>query len=137
MEELVLRFASLFRNPENIKEILSFHMTEYMRDVIKNDSFDYSIEQLFERIIKILKPLGKSVFRFNNGSFSTSLYDAITIGVAENIDYYETDGLTTLSDRINQLKADPEFRKYTGSASNSKSRVTNRIQISKKIFKVE
>lgn len=137
MEELVLRFASLYNRSENVKEILSIHMTEYMRDVIKDNSFDYSIGELFIRTIDLLQPLGKGIFRFNNGSFSTSLYDAITIGVAENIDAYEEAGSKFILNKINELKENSEFRKYTGSASNSKTRVINRIKIAKDIFKVE
>ncbi|RKL62723.1 DUF262 domain-containing protein [Thermoanaerobacteraceae bacterium SP2] len=137
LEELVLRFVSLYNSGDNVKEILSVHLTEYMRDVVKNNNFDYSIENLIIRIINVLKPLGKDVFRFNKGVFSTSLYDAITIGVAMNIESYEKLGSKFLLERIEKLKENVDFRKYTGSAANSKTRVINRIKIAKDIFKVE
>lgn len=137
LEELVLRFATLFNTSESIKkDNLSAHMTEYMQDVIKNNSFDYSVETLFYRVINILGPLGKDSFRFDNGIFSASLFDAITIGVASDIESYENE-VSLLARKISEIKESEEFRKYTGSASNNKSRVTNRIRIAKQIFKVE
>lgn len=137
LEELVLRFVALYNSHDNIKEILSVHMTEYMRDVIIHDSFDYSLENVIIRVIDLLKPLGKGLFRFNNGTFSTSLFDAIMIGIAENIDFYEKTGSKNIISKIDELKTNDYFRKYTGSASNSKTRVLNRIKIAKDTFKVE
>ncbi len=136
-EELILRFVSLFNCDGDIKEIVSAHMTRYMKEVIVNDSFDYNIEDLITRTISVLLPLGKDIFRFGNGVFSTSLYDAITIGVANNIEAYEKLGSKTLLEKIDELKQSDEFRKYTGSAANSKSRVKSRINIAKEIFKVD
>jgi len=134
LEELVLRFASLYNNYSNVKEILSKHMTEYMRDIIKSGTFDYNNEILFNRTLILLKPLGKDIFRAVNGVFSTSLYDAITIGVASNIDFYEKQGATFLQEKITGLKNDEDFKSYTGSAANSKIRVINRLKIAEKTF---
>lgn len=134
-EELVLRFVALF-NKAIDKDLLSSYLTNYMKEVIEDNSFDYGMEDLFYRVVNVLYPFGKTIFRFNNGSFSTSLYDAIFIGTAKNIDYYEKN-TEDLKSRIITLSNDDDFRKYTGSASNSKSRVQNRIIIAEKIFKVE
>ncbi|HAQ41995.1 MAG TPA: DUF262 domain-containing protein [Clostridiales bacterium] len=135
LQELVLRFMSLFNNWENVNHILSKHMTEYMRTVIRENSFDYSLESVFLRIINLLKPLGKEIFRFEGTVFSTSLFDAITIGIGLNLDYYEQN-IEVLKAKITELKTNPEFKRYTGSASNNKSRVINRIKIANTIFKV-
>ena len=136
LEELVLRFFSLYDNWKNVKTILSNHMTEFMRDAITNNIFDYNLEELFLRIIKLLKPLGTEIFRFKNGIFSTSLYDAITICIGLNIDYYETADIEDIKNRINILKSDESFRKYTGAASNSSTRVIKRIERALQIMKV-
>jgi len=137
LEELVLRFVSLYDNWANVKEILSIHMTEFMRDVIKNESFDFSMEDLLKKVIALLKPFGKDIFRFDRGAFSTSLYDAITVGIASHIDYYEQVDQSEIEEKINRLKGSEEFRKFTGSAASSKTRVINRMIISTSIFKVE
>lgn len=137
LEELVLRFASLYDKRENIKEAMTKHMTEYMRDVVNNDSFDYSVGDLFIRVINVLKPLGWTIFRFNNSSFSTSLYDAITIGVADNIEYFEEQSENILAEKIELLKENVDFRKLTGSAASSKTRVISRLKIADEIFRAE
>lgn len=137
LQELALRFVSLYNSGGRVNEILSQHMTKYMHDVIKNNSFDFNIEGLIRRTIKVLKSLGKNIFRYDNGVFSTSLFDAIMIGIASNIEYFEQAEISLISKKIEELKSDAEFKKYTGSASNSALRVNNRIQIAKtRIFKV-
>jgi hypothetical protein len=135
LEELVLRFTSLYSNVHNVKQNISQHMTEFMRNAVKDESFNYQeLEDLLMRVIALLKPLGRDVFRAKNGGFSTSLFEAITIGVATHIDYYESAGLEALKAKINLLKNDSDFEKNTGSASNNKTRIVNRIRVAEKIF---
>ncbi len=138
LEELVLRFFSLYNNWGNVRVILSNHMTEFMKDSITNKGFDYNLEGLFLRILKMLRPLGRDIFRFKKGSFSTSLFDAITISIGLNIDNYEkADVKEKLLAKIETLKTDEVFRKNTGSASNSSTRVKNRIKRAIDILKVQ
>ncbi len=135
MEELVLRFASLYGNAQNVKQNISIHMTEFMRDAVKSDNFDYvEKEGLLMRVISLLKPLGRDVFRGKRGGFSTSLFEAITIGIAMNIEFYESTSSEQLRKRIEILKEDVDFEKNMGSASNNKVRIVNRINIAEKIF---
>jgi hypothetical protein len=135
LEELVLRFSSLYKNV-NIKQNISIHMTDFMRDAVENQNFDYAQkESLLIRVINLLKPLGMEVFRGKRGGFSTSLFEAITVGIALYVDYYEADGNAQLSQRIEKLKNDEDFEKNMGSASNNKIRIVNRINIAEKIFK--
>ena len=138
LEELVLRFASLVYDWRNVSEGLSGYMTKYMRKVVENKDFDYlSLENLFNRTINILYPLGFEIFRAAaNGVFSTSLYDGITVGVASNIDYYEKVDRNEVVEKIKEIKINNEFRKYTGSASNSKYRVIKRIEVALIIFNI-
>lgn len=134
LDELVLRFSSLFGNENRVKQNISIHMTEFMRDAVKSGNFDYSVEELLMRVISVLKPLGRDVFRGRRASFSTSIYEAITVGVARNIDFYEKHEPKVLRKRISLLKKDAEFEKNMGSSSNNKVRIVNRIKIAKKIF---
>lgn len=136
LEELVLRFASLYGNAHNVKQNISIHMTEFMRDAVKNSDFNYSDKKdLLVRVINLLKPLGRDVFRAKNGGFSTSLFEAVTIGVAMNVDYYETVTKEDLWKRIEALKGNKDFEKNTGTASNNKVRIANRIRIAEDVFK--
>jgi uncharacterized protein with ParB-like and HNH nuclease domain len=136
LEELVLRFASLYGNAHNVKQNISIHMTEFMRDAVKNSDFNYNDRKnLLIRVINLLKPLGRDVFRARNGGFSTSLFEAVTIGVAMNVDYYETVSKDDVWKRIELLKGNKDFQKNTGTASNNKVRIANRIRIAEDIFK--
>jgi hypothetical protein len=134
-EELVLRFASLYQNWSNVKENISQHMTKFMKDAVQNDSFNYDrIKKVFNRTVNVLMPLGKDIFRVGNYVFSTSLYDAIMIGVSENIEKYESLSNEEVMDKILLLKKSTEFRNLMGSAAYSKQRIIKRLQTSKKIF---
>lgn len=135
LEELVLRITSLYNNGINSKNI-SKHLTEFMENAVKS-GFDYSFETLIMRIIHVLQPLGPSIFRFSNNQLSTSLVDAIFIGVANNIDYYEGCSSQLIMDKVNTLKSDAEFRKYTGSDASSRNRVTKRMNRASAIFAME
>ncbi len=137
LEELILRFFSLFNNWKKVKTILSNHMTEFMREAVTNNNFDYSLEKLFLRIIRVLRHLGTEIFRFKNGVFSTSLFDGITISIGLNIDYYENADKEDIKNSIDKLKSDDHFRKYTGAASNSSTRVIKRIDRALQVMKVK
>ena len=137
-EELVLRFVSLFKGnltSKNSKN-MSMYMTEYMKEVVNTEDYDYkNIESIFDRILIVLKQTDSNDYKFSNHQFSTSLFDAIFVGVAENIEMYEGDkDGTLLRYNIAKLKNDNFFRKYTGSAASSKSRVVNRMKEAKRVM---
>jgi hypothetical protein len=135
LEELVLRFSSLYDAWEKVEMSINFFMTEFMKQSIENDSLDIAKhKKIFIRTISLLKRFNSKIFRFDKAGFSTSLYDAIIIGVSKNIDYYENH-IDEIKERIEKLKKDTDFRKYTGSAANSQSRVKKRIEASLNIFK--
>jgi hypothetical protein len=106
-EELVLRFASLVNNNwkksdnwKNTGDKLSMYMTQFMKNVTADQSFDFdSLANLFERTLNMLSPLGSDIFRAANGIFSSSYYDGVTIGIASNIDYYEKADQTEIDEK--------------------------------------
>jgi uncharacterized protein with ParB-like and HNH nuclease domain len=139
LEELVLRFASLVEGKwEYIQEdFLSKHMSNYMKITVENEDYDYEhLENLFTRIINVLYPLGDGIFRGMNGVFSSGFFDGIMIGTSLKLDFYESNE-DVLSQKINKLITDTEFRKYIGSASGSKYNVTHRIEIATTVFGFE
>ncbi|CAG7840422.1 hypothetical protein CLOHAE12215_01846 [Clostridium haemolyticum] len=139
-EELVLRFFSLYNDEWDKYETknMSTYMTEYMKNVINNDIDISDTEKLFNRLVKLLFSLGNNnIFRFSNNQFSTSLYDSIMVGIGNNIDIYEKEDSKYLLNKINKLKEDEDFRRYTGSASSSKSRVRNRMKRAMEIFNLQ
>lgn len=135
LEELVLRFTSLIFEWGNVQENISEHMTAFMRNAVKNPKFDYGkYQNIFRDVINILSPLGKDLFRIK-GNFSVRLYDAITVGIGENINYYKSLKVEDIKQKIDELKNNTDFQKYAGAAVDSKNRVFKRLEASTKIFK--
>ena len=64
-------------------------MTDYMRSAAKKEINYKSKTKIFKRVVKILKPIGRTALSSRNGQFSTSLYDGVFNGIAEYIDMYE------------------------------------------------
>lgn len=136
-EELALRFLSLYKNSKNIKFSIAQHMTNYMRDAVNNNSYNYfDLEQRFNEVVSILKPHTKTIFRHSNAEFATALYDTIMIGVAENINKYKNpDNLDKLTDKINEVKTDEVLIKFSRKGGNNQqTRIKNRLREANRIF---
>ncbi|BCG58278.1 DUF262 domain-containing protein [Paenibacillus sp. URB8-2] len=137
-QELVLRFFTLknagakFEGDSNIQQ----HMSKYMLEMSKNPNlFDFkSEEKLFKRVVKLLNQLGDQIFKLERVNFSTSMYDSILINFANNIDYIETLAVEEVTQKIEQLKSNEDFRKNTRSASSGRGRVSAKIELAKRFF---
>lgn len=133
MDELVLRFFSLFNNHQNITKNLSDHMTAYMKQASKNpDDYIPKIE-VFTRTVALVSTIGKPVITGKNSQLSTSLYDAIIVGVGANIDFYEKN-IQALLKKIEIIKEDEQFKKASGASSNYKERTKKRVSRALEIF---
>jgi hypothetical protein len=129
LDELVLRFFSLFENHDDISKKLSDHMTDYMRDATKDKNlYQYKIEK-FKQTLSLIKRLGRPSILGKNGQLSTSLYDGIFNGVAANLEYYRNSAEVVLQDKVSSLKEDEKFKKASGSTSSrgpTKKRIIRR-----------
>lgn len=134
MDELVLRFCSLVDFQEELSENISHHMTSYMKKTVRHPEKIPHLEKKFNEVLQILKPIGKDVFRGNNYVFSTSLYDCIMIGLSNHMDYYKNVRTDLLLTKIEELKGNESFKKASGSASASKSRILKRIDVANQVF---
>jgi uncharacterized protein with ParB-like and HNH nuclease domain len=134
MDELILRFCSLTDFSEELSENISQHMTNYMKAAVSNPSKIAILEKSFMETLKILAPIGKDVFRGSNNVFSTSLYDCVMIGITKYISKYKTERTDQVIDKITELKTSDSFKKASGSASASKSRILKRIEVADEIF---
>ncbi len=141
LEELVLRFFALYdaarSNTNDLKENISKYMSNYMENIAKNNNFDYSLKELFNRLINIIAPIGKGVFRGNKGPFSPSIYDIVMIGIALNFDFYEKLTKEELTTKIEKAKTHSDFRSSAGSGASSKERTAKRVDFAKKFFNVQ
>jgi len=134
LDELVLRFFSLYNNHNEIKKNLSEHMTDYMRDATSNADLYQGKIEVFTRTFQVAKKLGRAAVNGLNGQLSTSLYDGLFHGIATNLDHYEAMDVDRLREKMERLKADDEFKKASGVASNYKERTRKRIERAINIF---
>jgi len=134
MDELVLRYCSLTDLPEELSENISNHMTGYMKNAVAQPEKIEGLEIKFNKIVELLHPIGKTVFRGSNNVFSTSLYDCIMIGLAKYYNLYQVKSTPELIQKIDELKESSNFKKASGSASASKSRILKRFEVAEEIF---
>jgi uncharacterized protein with ParB-like and HNH nuclease domain len=136
-EELVLRFVSLYeKHSRDIETSIEQHMTLFMKSALETKNFNYEkYELIFTRTFKILAPLGKEIFRQQDKKFATALYDVITIGVAENIDFYEKSPKNILTKIDNEVRKDATLLKFSRrGGNNQKTRIINRLKEGRRIF---
>ena len=134
-QELIVRYICLVDSWEKVNASISMYMTNYLREKLdKGEDIPAEIPDKFYRTLKLLEPLGKSVFRFANSTIcSSSLYDAVMVALTNNLDFYETHP-DKLSSVIARLKTDDQFRKNSGVSSSSKNRAKRRIKRALELF---
>lgn len=134
-QELILKFFAFYNNADNINENTENFLNKFMEKSVSNIQFNYDFyENIFMQSLKLVHDLGDNqVFRSNKNLFVPVDFEGILIGVAQNIEKYENNP-ELLRSKINQLKADSSFRRYSGTGSNSKSRIKNRLKRANEIF---
>jgi hypothetical protein len=135
-QELVLRFFAFYKNAQNVNENMEKFLNDFMEITVHNASFDYDVyESLIMRVLELIyKIKDNKIFRNERNLFVPAYFEGILIGVAQNIETYAED-LELLKSKITQLKSDNDFKKYSGTSSNSKSRIRNRLKRVDEIFK--
>lgn len=134
-QELVLRFVALYNNVENVNENTENFLNSFMEKSIENGSFEtQSYETLFLEVLEEIDRLNNDkVFRNRNNFFVPAFFEGITIGLAQNLALYK-DQQELLAKKIEELKGDVEFKRLSGSTSNSRSRIKARLQRANEIF---
>ncbi|BCK00735.1 GmrSD restriction endonuclease domain-containing protein [Anaerocolumna chitinilytica] len=136
-QELILRFIAFYGNIEEINLNTELYLDTFMETSVKNAEFPVEFyKNLFNRVMEVLGRLkDATIFRSNRNLFVPALFEGITLGIAQEIDYYSSN-LEKISEKISILKESPEFRRFSGSSSNSKNRIKNRLSIACKIFEI-
>lgn len=134
-QELVLRFFAFYKNAENVNENMEKFLNNFMEATVQNQHFDYdAYESLIMRVLELINQIGDAkIFRNESNLFVPAYFEGILIGVAQNIDKYAED-VELLKSKITELKNDKDFKRYSGSSSNSRSRVRNRLKRVNEIF---
>ena len=134
-QELILRFIAFLNNADNINENTENYLNGFMEESVSNPDFEYDVyEERFIQVLEVLSNLDdNAIFRNSRNLFVPADYEGITIGVAQNFDRFQGNN-QLLRNKIEELKSDENFRRYSGSASNSKSRIRTRLNRAQEIF---
>ncbi|MEY9726280.1 DUF262 domain-containing protein [Bradyrhizobium yuanmingense] len=140
---LVLRFLTLKNNYENFDHDVEPFVTSYVKAVVSEKvPFDGPAEkQLFERTFSLVgRVLGDGAWRWlkngePKGQFSTYIFDAISVGVANNIGLLEHMDDAETKRRCNVIKGSDEFKNQAGAGGNTQARMRARMQIADRVLR--
>lgn len=134
-QELVLRFIAFYNNIENVNENTENFLNNFMEDYVSGKVIDIDFyKSLFIETLGLIDNLGNDrIFRNTRNLFVPAEFEGITVSIAQNIEKYRVNN-DLLLEKINNLKSDTDFRRFSGSASNSKSRIRTRLLRANEIF---
>lgn len=136
-QELILKFMAFVNNIESINLNTEHYLNKFMENTVRNTDYDYElIKNLFIETLNLIhcsvdKP--EEVFWGAQRRLVATYFDAITVSVAQNLDKYKNNP-NLLSERIESLKNDADFKYFSGTAPSSRSRVKKRLQRANEIF---
>lgn len=141
--ELVLRFIALTKYEYTTKKELSDFFDEITEKILQDDDFDYENAKIdFEKVFSTINQvLGDDAFKRHDGTkfkgkFLESAFEAVTIGLAENIEQYDfPDDNNFLLNKVKELHSNETFIRYTGSGSNARTRIPKIIPFTKEFFR--
>ncbi|MBW1649685.1 MAG: DUF262 domain-containing protein [Deltaproteobacteria bacterium] len=135
-QELVLRFIAYLGNVEKINKNTEAFLNDFMqKNAVEKSKFDPKYyREMFNKVLKMIERIDDAkVFRNHKNQFVPAYFEGIIIGLAQNIERYD-DQIELLKTKINKLKNDEEFKRVSGVASNSKTRIRARLRRANKIF---
>lgn len=147
--ELILRFFISkhnnidFSNYNQSTSLLSDFLDKETTKLVNSESFNLDKEILiFKKVFDLLyEILGENSFKkFNSnkgdfeGPFLQSSFEAICTGLANNIEYYETDGKQILKSKIESLYSHDEYLEHSSRGKKALTRIQGMIEFSNSFF---
>lgn len=140
--ELVLRHIALTHYEYSQKKELSDYFDDIVETILADPNFPYDkYELMFYQTFNLLNSLeGENVFkRFDGisfkGKFLESAFEAISVGVATNYSIYNLpNDNDSIKEKIKKIHTEEQFRKYTGSGSNARTRIPKIVSFAKEYF---
>jgi hypothetical protein len=139
---LILRFFTMKNAYKEFDHDVEPFITDYIREILEEEiefNKDYE-EKLFKETFQHIKSaIGEDAWRYykdgkHKGAFSVYIYEAVSIGISENIDFIRSLSEDDLSGRIIKFKQEPKFLKNTGPGANVKLKLRQRIESAKSFF---
>jgi hypothetical protein len=139
--ELVLRFVT-FLSPEieslpKAKGVEVF-LTSALRKILDDDDFDYeNYASQFKETFKALNVAwGENALKYKNqpgtGKFSISFFEAVALGVAQNLDDLPTKDILKI--KIDSVGLEHRFKSASGSGKNAQRRIPELLKLGKEFF---
>lgn len=140
--ELLLRFIALVHYQYNHKKDVGDYLDDINEDLLNNYNIDFnSIKTNFDLTFSTLNQiLGEKTFKKYNGAdfkgkFLESAFEAVSVGLASNIEQYnlplEND---LILNKIRSLYDEEVYIQTSGSGSNAKSRIPKLVPFAKNYF---
>ena len=123
-----------FKDLTSLSETKRF-LDKFMDETTSTGNLDSEkYKEIFNSTIALLTEIGdNNIFRNERNLFVPAVFEGVMIGTSENLDYY-VKHKDELREKIHQLQTDDEFKRLSGSASNSRSRIKKRLQRAQEIF---
>lgn len=138
--ELALRFFVFPKFAFSYSDVDDY-LTESMKSLLKDTAFDREQEALrFKKSFAVLNEIAEDqVFKKNfRGKFLESYFEAIGIGVGQNIEDYSTsEDMKVLERKIKAIEDQKVFAERKGSGTNTKVRVAHIVPFGIAYFKHE
>lgn len=148
--ELILRYfisksTKLDYSKYNLSnELLSDFIDKETVRILNDPDFDMEYQiQLFKRVFSLLNDIlkDKSFRKFSDekgefeGPFSQSSYEAILPGLTQNIEFYENEGKSLLSDKIKNMYSQEKYKEGSTRGKKALSRIKELSEFSLSYFK--
>lgn len=109
-----------------------------MRKILDDDDFDYdSYAKQFTDTFKALNDAwGENALKYKNqpgtGKFSISFFEAVALGVAQNLEGLPDKGV--LKAKIDSVGQEKKFKAASGSGKNAQRRIPDLLELGKEFF---
>jgi len=139
---LILRFFTMKNAYKEFDHDVEPFITDYVREILEEErEFNKDFEEkLFKETFQFIKSaIGEDAWRYykngkHMGAFSVYVYEAVAIGISDNIDFIRGLSKDDLKKRVIKFKQDPNFLENTGPGANVKSKLRRRIESAKSFF---
>jgi len=138
--ELVLRFMVFISGSKselNKYNSVDVFLTHVLRTFIQNSFDQVDKKSIFEKTFKKIHDVsgdGALKYKTNQGTgkFSIAFFEAVALGIAQNINDLPSDDV--LKEKIDSIGSDAEYKRVSGSGKNVKSRIPALMTLGKHYF---
>lgn len=121
-----------------INENTENFLNSFLEKAVNNDEFNIELyKNIFLEVMELIDRINdEKIFKNSKNLFVPSLFEGICVALAQNMELYRNNE-EKLKHKIEELKIDDTFKRYSGSASNSKTRSKYRLTRANEIFSEE